>query len=797
MATDAPFMQRHQRAIMLVLVLMVIPTFGIAGPEIYAFIETLRNPLKDAVGTFELEPGETVGVSEKEFLDARQNLWTVRGMLGAGDAPSPEIVWSHIIKVAKARHLGIAVSDQDLAAVLRRMGFAANPEIYRSLVSSRGLTVTLFEKLVREIMLTEKLDELEGTPPLLTADRVYEKFKTDKRRYKLDTVTFAAASYEEKVDAAAWTDEDLQKSWDDGANAIVKNGLRIPAKYTLDVAYAPFDTYPLDELGDLLQGIDANESEMLNQYANPLAQDRYRAKKDDAAAGTDDKPPLRPFDEVKETIRREIKIRKVLDKAYGEAAEMKKAIDDAKAERDRLAEEALRKAEEERQKAESSGGDGSGTGTGTEKPAETGTPAETPKTPDEKKMPPEPLQDGAAPPPPPPAAEAAPEAAAPDDRLDLTPVIEKYKLSRVKLESLDDKALKTAQLTESLQASINVLGLGDRSLVTPFEGPGAVAGFGVVSGYEADRMPELSAVKEEFRTALKDKKAFDLAYEDAQALQKEVKARTEARNEAKKPASIRERELRQKEAEEAAKKQREEAEQKAKEEAEKAKADAEKAKEGAAETPAGDPPKKEEEGSKPPAGEKPPGDGGGLSDLPPPAPPQGDAAAPPDAAPPVPSAEKELTEPEWSELMLTDLGVSFDEYVKEKGLEVRTTDWLTFALRNSPELAEEKDPQVKYLRGIGGIRNLRIGQVNIYRDNDAKAAYAVKMKEKQDPAWEELSSERAAEILTELYRTSNQNRGNIMAQMGFENLAREVKLATLLRTQAPPATTGLPPRRMP
>ncbi len=456
-------------------------------------------------------------------------------------------------------------------------------------------------------------------------------------------------------------------------------------------------------------------------------------------------------------------------------------------------------------------------------------------------LPPEPLQDEGGTPPgetkpgADPAASGA-EAEAPEEedeeekplefRVDLRSIAEKYKLSVAKLERLDDKALEKAPLAEGLEVRINTFGLKDRDLTRPFMGPGGAAGFAAVTAFEESRFPELDAVKDDFRTGMRQKKAMDLANEAARDLLKTIREDTEKHHEAKKPQAIRERDARQKEAVEAARKAREEAEKKAAEEAEKkAEGGDESAAEGEGEKkPDGEGEKKPEpdgerktpdevpEGKKdePSDDPSPKDENGSRTAPPPPSPPQDEPDAPlPGAAEgesaPV-SDEKadagaeeakkvtELSEPEWHELMRTGLGETFERIVAEKGLEVASTGWLTFVRdRQKPEYANEPDAAVKYLRGTGSIKSLRVGEVNTYRDADAMAMYVVRMKEKEDPAWEEMSLEREKEIRQALLQTSFSNRRRFTSgTFGFDALAREVKLATTYRTPPPEAAKGIP-----
>jgi peptidyl-prolyl cis-trans isomerase D len=105
----------------------------------------------------------------------------------------------------EARHLGMQVSDNELAAAIREqftaaLGRSFDMQTYEQILAQQNLTPQEFEREQREAMLAAKLEHVEAQSALVTDQEARAEYMRRNLKIGLDYVEFQAKSFVPKVD---------------------------------------------------------------------------------------------------------------------------------------------------------------------------------------------------------------------------------------------------------------------------------------------------------------------------------------------------------------------------------------------------------------------------------------------------------------------------------------------------------------------------------------------------------------------------------------------------------------------
>ncbi len=343
------FMRKYEKVILFVVVVIVLPSVGVTSAMFYVFGSKGGGP----AAQFEVVPGERRVVSEEEYFTLKKNLSALNSMGGNRGTVSDEDTLDHLVRVEEAKAAGIVVSDEELANMLQGFLGGATAAQYRQFITTMGFTTAKdFEDRMRDGLLLQKLDELAGQSMRVTSEEIYDRFKEQRMRFSVEYIAFRAADRIQDLNPIDYKTPEVRK-WYDEKNAASKNDprarammdkYRIPDKLDLEVVYADFAGFDAATADEYLKDRKVEDSEMRAYYdahlewftpeapktapEKPDASDTEKkepGKEPDSSAAGEEKPKAKPFDEVKDEIRRRILVTSLVQKALDAAKAEKNA----------------------------------------------------------------------------------------------------------------------------------------------------------------------------------------------------------------------------------------------------------------------------------------------------------------------------------------------------------------------------------------------------------------------------------------------------------------------------------------
>ncbi len=225
-----------------------------------------------------------------------QRFWLMRqlasqmGELGASmddalAAFATQAAWERLMLVEEASRRKLRVDDEALARFIRTISAFQDQgqfreERYRQFVGAMGLTPQLFERLMRNDLLVDKLMSAVKETVAVSDAEVQAAYLRDREQAKALVLFFDPVAYTEAA-AAQITDDDTQRSYDTNPEAV-----RVPEQLRFDYAGA--------SRSELLGKVEISDAEL---------QAAYEDRAGDFAL--EDGTP-KPFEGVKDELRRRI-----------------------------------------------------------------------------------------------------------------------------------------------------------------------------------------------------------------------------------------------------------------------------------------------------------------------------------------------------------------------------------------------------------------------------------------------------------------------------------------------------------
>jgi hypothetical protein len=157
------------------------------------------------------------------------------------------------------------------------------------------------------------------------------------------------------------------------------------------------------------------------------------------------------------------------------------------------------------------------------------------------------------------------------------------------------------------------------------------------------------------------------------------------------------------------------------------------------------------------------------------------------------NAEMQKKKNEFAKQWQKETGATFDDLVKERGLQTGKLESYTVVARTDDSVKDEKDTVKKFFRTNHLLDPLDPGMCAslIMRDEENHVAYVSKLVKKEEPAWSELTTEDVKSTTDDINKTRAQRQQMMMQVADKEDRFRRTKLQSRHREQKP-VVGGIP-----
>lgn len=193
--------------------------------------------------------------------------------------------WDRLILVEEAKRQRLRVDDQELATFIQRLpAFTAEGRFdasrYHRFVRAIGTTPQVFERMLRNDLLVERLMSAVREEVAVSEEDVRETFIRARERLSATLLVFETATFREDA-ARALSEEDLRTEYEANPDAV-----RLPEQLVVEYLGASRD--------ELASTVQVTEEELTTFHT------------DHAEAFRGDDGAVKPLDEVREEVRRQL-----------------------------------------------------------------------------------------------------------------------------------------------------------------------------------------------------------------------------------------------------------------------------------------------------------------------------------------------------------------------------------------------------------------------------------------------------------------------------------------------------------
>ncbi len=345
------FTQKHKKFILIVVVVLLLPFIGVSIDQAF------RGPGgggSQVVGSF-VVGGEKVSVTRDDFLEAERRLKIGsggrRGSLGADE------VWLQLAHLAEADRAGIRVSDAAVAeqvqglidALGRSQKRQGTVEDYKRYLRAMKILPRDFERAIREVETVRRFRSMHVLAQDVDLEKVKEAFEETNRTFVVKVARFSVDDAEAKLkDVDFPLEPKLKTFYDDESNKVLLRAdedLMNPRRFVrLEVVHGSIDQFDPAKHAEFLKDEEPTDDLLRNLYERlkdelyklPAPKEEPKEEKDPKdppkdnpdAAPPADTPTYKPFEDVKDDVRRRALFQRFLEKVVA-AATVK--LDEAKA----------------------------------------------------------------------------------------------------------------------------------------------------------------------------------------------------------------------------------------------------------------------------------------------------------------------------------------------------------------------------------------------------------------------------------------------------------------------------------
>ena len=202
------FFRRRMKAILWVLVVVVIVTFIPWGVGVRLRSRGEARPAGELFGR---------PVSREEFNDAYMATVVNSKLSGfpLDEAQARRMAWERLILLSEARRQDVAVSDGELARVIRAQfgkDGAFDPGLYENLVRNiAGVPTDVYEGWLRESLMIRRLSELTMMSAWLPDEEIVRRYRDAETKLR---IRFAVADAKEAEKSVAVSDKEVEERYE-------------------------------------------------------------------------------------------------------------------------------------------------------------------------------------------------------------------------------------------------------------------------------------------------------------------------------------------------------------------------------------------------------------------------------------------------------------------------------------------------------------------------------------------------------------------------------------------------------
>ena len=300
--------KQHEKTLMYFVAFFIMPTFLI-GIGAYAFFGNLGQA--QTVAKFELVPGKTEKVSRDEVQDMARRF---------NNNNIPALAATKA-RIEEAKLAGIYVSKDELKARIELIlqnafpgGYTANQ--YKGLVAQQGLSISQFERSMRDQLMVERLASLKRTERRSTSSEVFNAWARDNTRVTLDYISFSAEDIANEMDVFEIKPEEVTEFYERAKEnpaeyAWALERYTTPQKWDLEALFVQFEGFDPAAHEDFVGDVEEpTEDEMRAYYERRIAW--FTPEAED---GADDPEPT-PFEDVQEEIKTRLVVERGMERVY-------------------------------------------------------------------------------------------------------------------------------------------------------------------------------------------------------------------------------------------------------------------------------------------------------------------------------------------------------------------------------------------------------------------------------------------------------------------------------------------------
>jgi peptidyl-prolyl cis-trans isomerase D len=166
-------------------------------------------------------------------------------------------------KAYKARQMGLAISDEELANAIQRMltpqmGGKFDQNVYAAMVADRGFTIPQFENFFRVNLLASRYDQVASQSLVVTDEEARREYQRENEKIALQYMQFSPKEFTKKVN----TDSAAINSW----FAKHKNEFHVPEKRSFNLV--------VGSEADFAQKVQLSDDQLRKRYQENI--DSYR-----------------------------------------------------------------------------------------------------------------------------------------------------------------------------------------------------------------------------------------------------------------------------------------------------------------------------------------------------------------------------------------------------------------------------------------------------------------------------------------------------------------------------------------
>ncbi|MGQ3684562.1 MAG: hypothetical protein ACUBOA_06055 [Candidatus Loosdrechtia sp.] len=251
------------------------------------------------------------------------------------------VIWTQLMLVEEAGRMGIIVTPQEVDEGLQRLAFQLfgtgldmnKNSLIQFLCGTFRLNQEQLIRTLREALLVEKLESFIRSSIKMSTEEAWQKYAMENEQVKLRVLELRAKNFSESIPV---TEDEIRSFYEKYKNEeyheeSMQPGYTLPERVKIECLIARYD--------DMERQISLTEEEMKDYYENNKDAQFKISKEHDMTSGEneDDAENIatvyKPFDEVKEDIRkiltRQKAIEKTADVMYRLDEELYEALDKA------------------------------------------------------------------------------------------------------------------------------------------------------------------------------------------------------------------------------------------------------------------------------------------------------------------------------------------------------------------------------------------------------------------------------------------------------------------------------------